>query len=121
MDRFEVLWMGWMQNFWRIGLTIWCSSGRIGWAVRIGRRPVVMRVWSVGGLGRCGRSDHVDTGCRGLGGSRGACRIVLIGRSLGRHLAGLSGRVEYVLGLLTQCIRAVGLTHGLARGNRLAR
>ena len=21
-DRFEVLWMGWMQNFWRIGLAI---------------------------------------------------------------------------------------------------
>ena len=22
-DRIEVLWMGWMQNFWRIGLAIW--------------------------------------------------------------------------------------------------
>ena len=80
-----------------------------------------MRVWSVGGNRGAGRLDHVDTGCRGLGGSRGACRIVLIGRSLGRHLAGLSDTVESVLGQLSQCIRAVGLTHGLARGNRLAR
>ena len=23
VDRIEVLWMGWMQNFWRIGLAIW--------------------------------------------------------------------------------------------------
>ena len=80
-----------------------------------------MRVWSVGGNCGAGRLDHVDIGCRGLGGSRGACRIVPIGRSLGRRWAGLSGTVEPVLGQLTLCIDAIGLTHGLARGNRLAR
>ena len=114
---------GWVgcRIFGELVLLFGCSSGRIGWAVRIGRRPVVMRVWSVGGNCGAGRSDHVDTGCRGLGGSRDAYRIVPIGRSLGRHLAGWSGIVESVLGLLTLCIGATGLTHGLARGNRLAR
>ena len=128
MDRIEVLridlrFCGWVgcRIFGELVLLFGCSSGRIGWAVRIGRRPVVMR----GVVSRwelwCGRSDHVDTGCRGLGGSRGACRIVPIVRSLGRHLAGWSGTVEFALGLLILCIGATGLTHGLARGNRLAR
>ena len=57
MDRFEVLWMGWMQNFGELVLLSGCSSGRIGWVVRIGRRPVVMRVWSVGG--NCGAGDRI--------------------------------------------------------------
>ena len=91
-------------------------AGGENWSPACGHAGVVSR-WELW----CGRSDHVDTGCRGLGGSRGACRIVPIGRSLGRHLAGWSDTVESVLGQLSQCIRAVGLTHGLARGNRLAR
>ena len=49
--------MGWMQNFGELVLLFGCSSGRIGWAVRIGRRPVVMRVWSVGG--NCGAADRI--------------------------------------------------------------
>ena len=48
---------------------------------RISRRLWSCGVWSVGGNCGAGRLDHVDIGCRGLGGSRGACRIVPIGRS----------------------------------------
>ena len=45
------------EFFGELVLLFGCSSGRIGWAVRIGRRPVVMRVWSVGG--NCGAGDRI--------------------------------------------------------------